>query len=115
MDAKQTVAAIPSCALTEEGLRSQHERMRQLGPSVADFHRGEDHMTIEFQPGFDRRLLDQALAVEQECCPFFRFDFDEAARQLTVRVDDLEYRAGLDALAYAFGQGNSPASSENST
>lgn len=105
MNANET--AIPSCALTEEGLRSQHERLQHLGPSVADFHRGEDRITIKFKPGFDRQLLHQTVAVEQDCCPFFRFHFDEPARRLTVSVDDLERRVGLDALAYALGLGTS--------
>jgi hypothetical protein len=99
----EAVTAIPSCALTEEGVRAQRERMQRLGPTVADFRRDEDRITIEFRPDFDERLLDETLAVERECCPFFRFEFDERTRRLTVSVADLEHRNGLDALAYALG------------
>ena len=96
---------VPSCALSEEGMHAQRDRMRRLGASVAGFESAERHITIEFQPGFDRQLLDETVAVERECCPFFRFGFDWPMRQLTVSVDDLQHRAGLDALAYALGVG----------
>jgi hypothetical protein len=81
--------------------------MQRLGPSVADFQRREDCITIELHSRFDRRLLDETLAVERECCPFFRFDFDEQTRRLAVSVEDPEQRAGLDALAHALGVGQS--------
>jgi small multidrug resistance family-3 protein len=104
---EEAVAAVPSCALTEEGVQAQRARMQRLGPSVARFQRGEDRVTIGFQAGFDQQLLDETLAVERECCPFFRFDFDQGTRQLTVSVEDAEHRAGLDALAHALGVGQS--------
>ena len=101
------MAAVPSCALTEEGVQTQRERMQRLGPSVAGFQRSEDRVTIEFRAGYDQPLLDEALAVERECCPFFHFAFDQPARRLTVSVEDPEHRAGLDALAHALGVGPS--------
>jgi hypothetical protein len=78
-------------------------RLRRLGPNVARFERREDRVGVEFKAGFDRELLDEALAVERECCPFFRFDFDASSRKLTVRVEAAEHRPALDALAYALG------------
>ena len=100
---EQAIEAIPSCALSEAGLKAQHERMLALGPNVRDFKRLRDQVTIEFAPGYDRRLLEDTVAVEKECCPFFRFDFAPSERRLTVSVDDPEHRAGLDALQHALG------------
>ena len=102
---EEAVPAVPSCALSDEGMHAQRERLRRLGASVAGFESAERHITIEFHPGLDHQLLDETVAVERECCPFFRFGFDWPLRQLTVSVDDLQHRAGLDALAYALGVG----------
>jgi hypothetical protein len=99
----KAIAAVPSCALTEEGLRAQRARMKALGPSVSYFKRDEDRVTIDFKPDYDPALLDETLAVERECCPFFRFDLDAASRRLTVSVNDPDHRAGLDALTQALG------------
>jgi len=78
--------SIPSCALTDKDLQTQRERLDRLGASVAGFERGEDRIAIEFEAGFDRRLLDQIVAIERECCPFFRFELEPSTRQLTVSV-----------------------------
>lgn len=97
------MAAVPSCAASAEELHLQRERMRALGPSVIRYHRAEDRVTIEFSPELDDQLLDETLAVERECCPFFAFNLDERERRLTVSVADAEHRAGLDALVHALG------------
>src|SRR5256885_11982449 len=92
-----------SCTATWEELRCQRRRMLTLGASVQGSRRAEDRLTIEFAPELDKRLLHETLAVERECCPFFRFDLDEAAGRLVRTVDHPEQRSSLDALAYAFG------------
>jgi hypothetical protein len=99
------LAAIPSCAATEAELQRQRERMRALGPSVRRFSRVDNRVTIEFSRDFDRGLMDETLAVERECCPFFRFDLDGKSRRLHVTVDDAERRVALDALVDALGAG----------
>jgi hypothetical protein len=96
-------AAIPSCALTSDGRNAQRARIERLGLAVAGVRRGEDRMTIDFEPGFDQQLLGKTLAVERGCCPFLRFSFDQPTRQLTVSVEAPEHRAGLHALARALG------------
>lgn len=99
---------IPSCALTEEGLQQQRERMTLLGRRVSGFQRHDDRLTIEFAPDYERGLLDEVLAVERECCPFFRFDVDGERRRLTVSVADPEQRVALDALVHALAPAPPP-------
>jgi hypothetical protein len=77
--------------------------MRALGASVKRSERAEDRVTIEFASDYDHGLLEETLAVERACCPFFRFDLDARARRLTVSVDGPDHQAGLKALAYALG------------
>ena len=94
---------IPSCALTEEEYGRQRERQRRLAPGVAETRREEDIVVVAFRPGFDQRALEEMVSVERECCPFFRFAFDEGERLLRVSVDHPDHRPALDAIAAALG------------
>lgn len=100
---EQARAAIPSCALDDDGLRLQHERQRRLGPAVERSRRDGDRLVVEFAPDYDRRALEEMVATERECCPFFTFEFDEGARRLTVGVEDGSHAPALDAIAAAIG------------
>src|ERR671935_216798 len=86
----EAVAQIPTCALDEAGLVAQRDRYARLAPDVMGVEREPEALLIEFREGFDRPLLEEALAVERECCPFFVFDFDENARRLRATVRDRE-------------------------
>jgi hypothetical protein len=99
----QAVAEIPSCALDEAGVRQQRARYAGLAPSVARVERKPEAVVVEFEEGFDRKALDQALAVERKCCPFFQFDFDESQRRLQATVRDAAHLPALDAMAQALG------------
>jgi hypothetical protein len=46
----------------------------------------------------DERLLDEAIAVEHECCPFFVFDYRPRERRLKITVDEAGQEPALDAL-----------------
>ncbi|HEY5318852.1 MAG TPA: hypothetical protein VIJ20_12760 [Solirubrobacteraceae bacterium] len=94
---------IPSCALDHTGRREQAARYARLGPSITNARRESEALLIEFNPGFDRRTLDEALAVERECCPFFRFAFEEEPPSLRVTVAQAEMLPALEAIAYALG------------
>ena len=100
---EQAVAAIPSCALDEAGVRAQRARYARLAPGVARVEREPEAVLIEFHEGFDRAALEKALAVERECCPFFRFELDEVRRRLRTTVGEPEQLPALDAIAAALG------------
>ena len=100
------VARIPSCALTEDGVREQRARYARLARNTMEVQREPEAVIVEFDEGFDREALDEALAVERECCPFFRFAFDEARRRLRVTVGEPEQLPALDAMAHALGAGS---------
>ena len=71
------IAAIPTCALDEEGTVAQRARYAQLACDVKRLERTGDAVVIEFHDRFDRETLEETLAVERACCPFFLFRFDE--------------------------------------
>ena len=97
------IAQIPSCALDEAGLHEQRARYTRIAPSVTRLEREPAVVVIEFDEGLDRAALDEVLAVERECCPFFLFDFDESERRLRTTVREAEQLPALDAIADALG------------
>ena len=96
---------VPSCALDAGGLDRQRERYRRLSGSVVSVERAGHLLTARFGADLDRALLDEAIAIERECCPFFRIGFDEAERRLEVGVSDPALEDALDALAHGLGAG----------
>jgi hypothetical protein len=99
----RAVTEIPTCALDEAGMSEQRARYARLAPSVTRLQREPEAVLIEFDQAFDRQALDEALAVERECCPFFQFAFDEQRRLLRATVAEIEQLPALDVIADALG------------
>jgi hypothetical protein len=97
--------AIPSCVITEGDLKGQRGRAVKLSRSIRDLTRHDEAVVFEFEADFDRQALDDMVAVERECCPFFTFDFDEDACRLTVGVQDVDHVPALQAMAEQLGAG----------
>lgn len=96
------IAAIPSCALDADGRRRQYARYRRLAAAVSRLDRMPDTISVRFDDRFERDVLERALAVERECCPFFMFEFDDDKRRLKIAVSRPDQLPALDALAAAF-------------
>jgi hypothetical protein len=97
----QAIAAVPSCALDEAGRTDQRARYARLAPTVSRIEREADAVLIVFRQQFDRQTLEEALAVERQCCPFFLFEFDDSQRRLRATVRESEQLPALDAMALA--------------
>jgi hypothetical protein len=98
-----SAAPIAECKLDLDSLRRQRDRYRHLGRSVELIELREDHLIVRFAGALDEALLREALAVEAECCPFYRLAYCPADRCLRVGVNRREQLPALDALAFAFG------------
>ncbi|HKP88672.1 MAG TPA: hypothetical protein VJT75_01740 [Thermoleophilaceae bacterium] len=94
-------ATPPRCDLDEAGLRDQGARYARLAPSVLAVEREPRALTVRFGPDLDVDLLEEALAVERRCCPFFELDFEGRGRRLRASVSEAEHASALDALAAA--------------
>ena len=94
---------IPSCKLDEAGRRTQGERYARVRESVAAATAEGDAVVVDFDEGLDGEVLEEALAVERECCPFFVLDFDAGRRRLRASVRDADHLPALDVLAEALG------------
>jgi hypothetical protein len=93
----------PSCGLDEAGLRSQLARYRAAGAGARVLSRETRRLVLEVDSGVDAATLEQLVAVERECCPFFEIDWEPARRRLSVGVSESEHEPALEAVAFALG------------
>jgi hypothetical protein len=93
----------PSCRLDPAGLAAQLERYRHAGRGGRLLERSPRSLTVELAPGTDAALVEQAIAVERECCPFYEFHWDPSARRLSIAVTQREHEAALGVIARAIG------------
>jgi len=93
---------LAECRLDLPGLHAQRERYRQLAGSVQRLERQAGRLLVEFGDDLDSALLDRTLAVERECCPFFRIDFVPGERRLIAGVEHSHQEPALDALRLQF-------------
>jgi hypothetical protein len=91
----------PSCALDESGLRSQLERYRQAGRNARLVERTPRRLVADLDESVDAELVEEALAVERECCPFFVLTWEPDRRRLTISVSQAEHEPALHAIAFA--------------
>jgi hypothetical protein len=98
----ESLPVIPSsCSLDEAGLTRQVQRYRAAGAGATVIERTPNLIEIEVG-GADDETIAELVAVERECCPFYRLDYDRGTRRLTIAVGD-EYRPAIEAIAYALG------------
>jgi hypothetical protein len=92
-----------SCSLNGAGLDAQRRRYARLAAHVwrRSLHGGT--LVVDFAPDVDRAALEEALATERRCCPFFEIRFDEPSRRLTVGVAETDQQPALAAIAAALG------------
>jgi hypothetical protein len=102
-----------ACALDADGARLQRDRYAAIGRGARIAGRTSTRLDVELAPATDDALVERALAVERDCCPFFTLAFEPP--RLTVAVDE-EHAPALDAIVDALGLsgGGAPAPSATS-
>ena len=95
-----------SCALGVDGARVQGARYARVAASATRIDPRTDLIVIGLGDAADTRLIEELIATENECCPFYRFDFRPELERLTIGVDSPEHRPALDAIAAALGAGH---------
>jgi hypothetical protein len=73
-----------SCALDDQALEEQRGRFGQIGEHAIWARRLRNELTVVLEADLDDQLLEQTLAIERACCPFFALIWDEASRELTI-------------------------------
>ena len=94
-----------SCSLSGDGMARQGARYGALAADVAEALREPRRLVVSFAAGYDAALLDEAVAVERECCPFFAIEVDHGARSLEIGLPEGEPVEMLDGITEALGVG----------
>jgi hypothetical protein len=90
-----------SCSLDATGGARQGQRYAAAGRSLEWIERDGLRLEARFSPDLDRPTLEEALAVERECCPFFEIAYDVDARRLRFSVADESHAPALAAIEAA--------------
>jgi hypothetical protein len=90
-----------SCSLDEHGLTEQLERYLVAGAGASVLVRDPRRITIRVGDAADEAVIDELIAVERACCPFYALEWEPANRQLTIAVSAPEHEPALDAIAHA--------------
>lgn len=102
MAERLTELPVLQCSLDADGLAAQRRRYARVSRAVAGSRRVPGELTVEFDPArLDRGLLEEALAIERACCPFFVLRLDGAT--LHVRVAEPHQEPALDAIVHLLG------------
>ena len=90
-----------ACSLGENGMRRQLERYRAAGLGASLIARTPRRLTVKLDPHADGQVIDELIATERECCPFFDLVWEPAQRHLTFAVSDVEHEPALEAISLA--------------
>ena len=91
----------PSCALDDAGSRRQLQRYRAAGRRARLIEQTSRRLVVEIDPAVQIDLVDELVAVERECCPFFTLLWEPDRRRLAVSVCEPEHEPALEGIAFA--------------
>jgi len=95
-----------SCSLDQDGLSAQLERYRAAGAGAQIVEQDSRRLVIRVSDQASTAAIEQLVAVERGCCPFFELDWEPDARVLGVAVSRAEHEPALGAIAAALGLDN---------
>jgi hypothetical protein len=90
-----------ACSLDDNGLRAQRDRYRLLGQVAESVERSPRRLVIRTAAELDSATVEQLVAVERACCPFFTLDWDPLNGRLAISVASDSDGPALDAIEYA--------------
>jgi hypothetical protein len=93
----------PACSLDPSGLGQQRERYRTAGRGARVIERSPRRLVVTVGDVVSKRDVEELVAVESQCCPFFELGWEPGARRLSVAVPTSEHEPALDAIAAALG------------
>jgi hypothetical protein len=92
-----------SCSLDAPGAAAQAERYRRAGATAELIESAPQLLTVRIGEEVPAAEIEELIAVERECCPFFEIDWRPAERLLAIGVGREQDGPALDAIAYALG------------
>jgi hypothetical protein len=92
-----------ACALDEAEFRAQLARYRAVGADAELLERGRRRLVIRVDEPVSDLAVEELVAVEMRCCPFFDLEWEQRLRRLSISVSRPEEEPALDAIVYVLG------------
>jgi hypothetical protein len=89
------------CALDSTELGAQLMRYRSAGEGGRLLRDNPQELVIAVSDAVDDRIVDELVAVERSCCPFFEIAWAPDQRTLSIGVSDPQDAPALDAIRHA--------------
>jgi hypothetical protein len=90
-----------SCSLDDAQRQEQLARYRSAGRGAEVLERSARRIVLALEEDMPDALVDELIAVERGCCPFFELDWRADHRRLTVSVRGAEHEPALELIAAA--------------
>jgi hypothetical protein len=90
-----------SCALDNAQLDVQLARYRRAGERARVVQDSPQELVIAVSEVVDDRMVEELVAIERSCCPFFTIDWAASERTLKIRVSTAQDVPALDAVRRA--------------
>ncbi len=95
--------AAGACSLDDEEMRAQLARYRAVGAGAELLQRSRQRLVIRVGDAASDLVVEELVAVERHCCPFFDLTWEQRRRRLSIAVSGPAEEPALDAIAYALG------------
>ena len=95
-----------ACALDDAELRAQLARYRAVGADAELVERTRRRLVIRVDEPVSDLAVEELVAIEMRCCPFFGLEWEQRLRRLSISVSRQEEEPALDAIVYALGFSN---------
>jgi hypothetical protein len=92
-----------ACSLDDAELPGQLARYRAVGAGADLLQRSRQRLVIRVGDPVSDLGVEELIAVERHCCPFFELAWEQTRRRLSISVSRTEEEPALDAIAYALG------------
>lgn len=96
-------AGLGQCGLDTAGLQAQAERYARAGRGAVTLERTPARLVVRLDAGVAPGRVEELLAVERDCCPFFEIEWESVERRLAISVAEEEHEPALAAIALAMG------------
>jgi hypothetical protein len=94
-----------ACSLEADDFRAQLARYRRAGQGADIVEQSPARLVVRVGAISDVSV-EELIAVERRCCPFFELNWEPTERQLSISVSRREDEAALEAIAHALGLRN---------
>jgi hypothetical protein len=105
----ESLPMVPAtCSLGEPEMRAQLARYRVVGAGADVLRRSRRLLLIRVGDPISDLAVEELVAVESRCCPFFKLAWDQSRRRLAISVSTSDEEPALDAIAFALGLSDAP-------